>query len=276
MQQQAQEQEETERAAALAERITEQQKAVTQARKAVAEAREEAKERLRQLGTPQRAAREEAQRTSADARYSEVQYWEDMSPRLREAIAGSAALRIGVRHRAMEQATPAVLAVGGAPVGMEPEERAKIKVEPTKEVVRMARALELAYGRFHSVIAVDASADKHEARHGGETGATASAWGAWDGVRMLGGGLPPGTGNQLGEIAAVERVLSERKAGERILLLCDCQGAMRADGGALEERPARLGIRRGRTTGRRADRDGQQASTAHMRARTPPGSRRRT
>ena len=106
MQQQAQEQEEVERAAALAERIAEQQKAVTQARKTAAEAREEAKERLRQLGTPQRAAREEAQRTSADDKYSEVQYWEDMSPWLREAIAGSAALRIGVRHRAMEQATP--------------------------------------------------------------------------------------------------------------------------------------------------------------------------
>ena len=95
MQQQAQEQEEAERAAALAERITEQQKAVTQARRAVAEAREEAKERLRQLGTPQRAAREEARRTSADAKYSGVQYWEDMSPQLREAIARSAALRIG-------------------------------------------------------------------------------------------------------------------------------------------------------------------------------------
>ena len=228
MLQQAQEQEEMEQAAAMNERVAEQQSATTKERKAIAEADEEAKEQLQRLGTQQRDAREKAQRKAADAKYSDVQYWEDMSPQLRKAITRSAALRIGVRHRALEQAIPTILAVGGAPVGMEPDERAKIKVGPTKEVVRMARALEKAYGRFHSVIAVDASADKHEARHDGESGTTASAWGAWDGVRMLGGGLPPGTGNQLGEIAAVERVLSDQGAGERILLLCDCQGAMRA------------------------------------------------
>ena len=228
MLQQAQEQEEMEQAAAMNERVAEQQSATTKERKAIAEADEEAKEQLQRLGTQQRDVREKAQRKAADAKHSDVQYWEDMSPQLRKAITRSAALRIGVRHRALEQAIPTILAVGGAPVGMEPDERAKIKVGPTKEVVRMARALEKAYGRFHSVIAVDASADKHEARHDGESGTTASAWGAWDGVRMLGGGLPPGTGNQLGEIAAVERVLSDKGAGERILLLCDCQGAMRA------------------------------------------------
>ena len=41
-----------------------------------------------------------------------------------------------------------------------------------------------------------------------------------------GGALPPGTPNQVAELVAIERTLARHAAGDRIIVLCDCQSAM--------------------------------------------------
>ena len=69
-------------------------------------------------------------------------------------IRKSPVLRIGVRHRGLEQAQPEWIARGGVRIGMEPRERARIRVDSTKELVRMAEALEHAYCRWDAVVAV--------------------------------------------------------------------------------------------------------------------------
>ena len=40
--------------------------------------------------------------------------------------------------------------------------------------------------------------------------------------------MPPSSGNHAAELMAIERTLSRFEAGQKVLILCDCQGAMRA------------------------------------------------
>ena len=110
-------------------------------------------------------------------------------------------------------------------MGMEPKERASISLAATKHVAALARAVEMRYG-LDAAYAVDGSDDAVEPRGDGEEGAKATAWGSWDGAVARGGALPPGVGNQLAELVAIERTLSRHGAGDRVLLLCDCQAAM--------------------------------------------------
>jgi len=114
----------------------------------------------------------------------------------------------------------------GVPIGMEAAQRKLINTAATKHVAAMARAIEMQY-QIEYVYAIDGSADKTEARgDGGATEEKAAAWGSWDGIVARGGALPPGTGNQITELVGIERTLHRHKAGDRVLLLCDCQSAM--------------------------------------------------
>ena len=38
--------------------------------------------------------------------------------------------------------------------------------------------------------------------------------------------MPPGSGNYMAELYAIERTLARYEEGDRVLLLCDCSGAM--------------------------------------------------
>ena len=58
--------------------------------------------------------------------------------------------------------------------------------------------------------------------------APATAWAAWDGLAFMGSALPPYSGNHLAELAAIAGVLARREAGDRVLIMSDCQGALTA------------------------------------------------
>lgn len=109
---------------------------------------------------------------------------------------------------------------------MEARERGKINLEATKHVAALGLAVEQSYGIDYAY-AVDGSVDMAEPRGAGETGARAAAWGSWDGRVARGGALPPGTGNQEAELFAIERTLAQHARGDRVLIFCDCQSAMR-------------------------------------------------
>ena len=47
-------------------------------------------------------------------------------------------------------------------------------------------------------------------------------------MSVPGGALPPGTDNYLAELYAIERTLDGHARGDRVLIMCDCQAAMRA------------------------------------------------
>ena len=179
----------------------------------------------KEMTTESRATREERRREQAEEDYAGVEYWEDMGERMRREIGESPTLRVCVRRRALEQEEPDAETREGVAVGMESKERRKIDTEATKQVVAMGLAVEKEYG-VRSVYAVDGSSDEAEARRAGEVGERAAAWGSWDGEVARGGALPPGTGNVVAELVAIERTIEKHAAGDRILILCDCQSAL--------------------------------------------------
>ena len=175
---------------------------------------------------------EGSEQEGRDTTTAGVQYWEDMPQTTRELIARSKALLIGVRHRCMEQATPGMTTEDGVPVGMEPKERESIQVEATKDVVRMARALEFegdVERPWDSVWAIDASVQEEEAQREDEWAEAAASWGGWNGEKAIGGALPPHCGIFVCEQVATYKVLVNEKDGARVLLFGDCSGALAAE-----------------------------------------------
>ena len=187
--------------------------------------REAVKAAIRKLGGETRKEREDRGAEEEEQLYREVEYWEDMGVEQRRAVAVSPAMRVCVRHRWMEQGRPAGETSEGVAIGMETTERKLINTAATKHVMAMAMAIEKCYG-LDVVYAVDGSADEAAARGEGEVGRKAASWGAWDGRQAHGGALPPGTGNQMAELVAMERVLAKHEAGDRVLVMGDCQSAL--------------------------------------------------
>jgi len=161
-----------------------------------------------------------------EERYAQVEYWDTLTAEQRVAILASPTLRLCVRHRDMEQAEARRTTDSGIDISMEPKERRLIDTAETKHVAAAGLAIEETYG-IQYAYAVDGSKDDAEAWGAGATGERAAAWGAWDGVTAYGGALPPGTGNQEAELYAIERILSRHKRGDRILIMCDCQAALK-------------------------------------------------
>ena len=174
-----------------------------------------------------RAARAAARQREQEGEQAGVEYWEDADGATRQAIESSPVLRLFCRRKWIEQAKPVGRSVDGVPIGMEPRERSRIDTERTKQALAAALAIEKQYD-IDTAYAVDGSADTAPALAEDETGAAAAAWGAWDGQQARGGALPPGLGNQTAELVAIERMLARHEAGDRVLLLCDCQAAMQA------------------------------------------------
>ena len=193
----------------------------------VAEQRRTARARLEQLSGVSKAERARKRDAEEELAYVTVEYAEAMEAGVLGRVAESNALRLGLRVRAMEQRIPCTESDEGVPIGMEPSERAKIDVEATKEAIGLVRAVEMAHEIRHCY-ALDGSADNHAGRGAGESGTDAAAWGSWDGEIARGGALPPGVGNQIAELMAIERTLDRHAEGDRIALMCDCQSAMRA------------------------------------------------
>jgi hypothetical protein len=162
---------------------------------------------------------------AAEEAYKDVEYWERLTAEQRQAIVTSPVMRLCARRLWLEQERPIGCTVDGVDVGMEANERAHIDLAETKHVLAIALAVESLYDIDHAY-ATDGSADEAEARTDGEVGARAVAWGSWDGSVARGGALPPGVGNQVAELYAIERTLAAHGPGDRVLMLCDCQAAM--------------------------------------------------
>ena len=238
-----------EAAAAQARTALEARERAAAAREAAGAARQAAREAMAAMGGGTQQERRTRAREQAERAMAGVEYGEDMEAAARAAIARSPALRLCMRQRCVEQAEPGVETAAGVQVGMEPRERAKISVASTKEVAAMALAIENTYG-IDAAYAVDGSADETATHAAGEQGAQAAAWGTWDGVDARGGALPPGTTNQVAELVAIERTLARHEAGDRVLILCDCQSAMQMVEAAWRRGElGRLGAMAGRTGG---------------------------
>ena len=180
------------------------------------EARRTAMKTLRGEKWEEKREREEAKEAK---KYEGVQYWERMGEGLQREIARRPGCRLCVRHEGMERETPERATGRGVGIGMERGERGKITIRGTKWVAMMIEALCEANG-IEIAVAVDGSADEHG-------GVKVAAWGSWDGRRARGGALPGKVGNHVAELVAIERTLARMKEGDRIVILCDCQSAMR-------------------------------------------------
>ena len=81
---------------------------------------------------------------------------------------------------------------------------------------------------FDVAVATDGSADEAEAAQGPGEGERAGAWATWDGRQARGGALPAGSDNYMAELWAIERTLACVGSGQRVLIMCDCTGAIEA------------------------------------------------
>ena len=72
------------------------------------------------------------------------------------------------------------------------------------------------------------------------------AWATWDGRQARGGALPAGSDNYMAELWAIERTLACAVSGQRVLIMCDCTGAIEAVEDAW--RRAHGGRRKSKTT----------------------------
>jgi hypothetical protein len=183
-------------------------------------------------------AREAEAREEGSARAGEKearrnpQYVEDMGEGARTALEAAPLLRIFARRRWMEHDQSWTAPEEGgtaARIDMEAAERRKIDVHKSRDLLRLLLALAESYGDFVACYAVDGS---HEGAVGndGHEGATATAWGVWDGARARGGALPGGTSIYRAELHAARMALkaegNRRREGGRtgnVLVLSDCQ-----------------------------------------------------
>ena len=156
------------------------------------------------------------------------QYAEDMEEWQREELTdglGGVITRLFLRRRWMERGIKG-RSKSGATIGMEERERKQIKLEGTREVLRMALQLHQVVN-FNAAYATDGSFDpgNGDVEEEDQT-VPATAWGAYDGKTAFGGALPPTSGNHIAELVAIAEVLKLHEPGERVLILSDCRAAL--------------------------------------------------
>ena len=134
--------------------------------------------------------------TPRDGHGDQAQYWEHLPQGMRRASASHPVLRLLVRHERMEASDARIMTAGGAQVGTERRERAKIRMDATRRMAEIALALDGLIG-FDDAVAVDGSDDHHEDEESGEVGQHASAWGSWNGLVARGAALAQGCGNYI-------------------------------------------------------------------------------
>ena len=173
------------------------------------------------------------------------QYVEDMEDALRTCVEASLATRVFARWREAETGHGMLAADGKTRVVLEQREAEHVSASLTRRVLTLVLRLHLGRVRaqrlgqrarasgFDAVVAVDGSYRPPPDEPDGPTEAT--AWGSYDGRTFRGGALPPSSGSYVAELMAVERTLARQAPGDAVLLLSDCQGAMRAIEAVLED-----------------------------------------
>jgi ribosomal protein S18 acetylase RimI-like enzyme len=167
------------------------------------------------------ATRDEAPRVPPQ----DAQFLETLPQVLADYIRSHPVLRVFARKRDVE--TDGVSSTDGTHIAMEEKEKGHIAASLTQRALWAALRLHLQY-TFHEVVAVDGSYDAASTAAAHEVAQEATAWGSYDGCDFRGGTLPPSSGNHAAELVAVERTLFRFGSGTRVLILSDCQGALRA------------------------------------------------
>ena len=179
--------------------------------------------------TPEAGKHKREKEREKTKRYASVEYYEDQTKNMKRRIAHCPIMAVSARHRDMEQEKPGTISDKGVPIGMEDRERQTIDTRKTREAARKIQRI-VKRNNITIIVATDGSADEHIAEFdtpiGG--GTQAAAWGSWDGSKAEGGALPGGTTNHIAELVAIERTLATKRAGDRILLLIDCESAINA------------------------------------------------
>ena len=167
-------------------------------------------------------------------------YAEDLPEGFVDMVRAHPVLRMFLRSRAFEYGR-STASNSGATVDMEPAERRRIDAGKNWELLRMVLWLHEQHG-FTVVYAVDGS--KQEAAEGAHcVGEAATAWGAWDGLEVLGGAMHADATTFRSELRAIAEVLGRASAGmeadesgraAKVLVLSDCRPSLQAIQGTLE------------------------------------------